>query len=311
MAVRRLCTILAVFIVLGFCLPGLKAQKKALTKEDVLGLLTGDVPPERVVAIVRERGVSFKLTRAVEEQIRQAGGNDELLKAIRELAPKPPASPPSKAKPATTKPRAGPPVLLIEATPGGARVYIDDEPVGTTSPEGRLKLSTLLPGAHQVRLASRGFQDHEETVQLTSGETTRVATNLVAAAPRPAQPRVQPVAPATNPTATASGAPAYLGVRFVKQQPVGSRGAVISDVAPGGPADRAGLKPNDTIVRIGGREVRTPQDLQAAIAGHKAGETIEVTWSSGSSVTTKSIQLSARPVGAPSQGSHPVGEKRH
>jgi membrane-associated protease RseP (regulator of RpoE activity) len=311
MAIRRLCTILAVLIVLGFCLPGMRAQKgsKPLAKEDVLELLTGDVPPERVAAIVRERGVSFKLTREVEGQIQQAGGNEELLKAIREFGPKPPGSPASKTKPATTESPAAPAVLMIEATPGGARVYIDDEPVGTTSPEGRLKLSTLSPGAHQVRLASRGFQDHEETLQLTSGETTRVATNLVAA-PAPAQTLAQPAAPVTGPTATASGALAYLGVRPAAQQPVGGKGVVISDVAPGGPADRAGLRPNDTITSIGGREVRTLQDLQAAIASHQAGETVEVTWSSGNTVITTSIQLSVRPASAPAQGSHPAGEKR-
>jgi serine protease Do len=85
---------------------------------------------------------------------------------------------------------------------------------------------------------------------------------------------------------------------------------VISNVARGGPADRAGLKPYDTIVRIGGREVKTPQDLEAAIASRKAGETVEITWSRGKSLSTKSIQLSARPAGAASPGSHPVGEKR-
>jgi len=291
MAIRRLCTILAVFIVLGFCLPGMKAQKnsKPLTKQDVLDLLAGDVPPERVAAIVRERGVSFELTRAVEEQIRQAGGNDELLKVVREVAPKPSASPAGRA------------VLLIDAKPGGARVYLDDEPVGTTSPEGRLKLSSLSPGAHRVRLAHRDFQDHEETVQLTSGETTRVNTNLVAAATTPVQTPAQPGATVTNPTPAVTGAPGYLGVRPAGQQPAGSKGVVISDAAAGAPADRAGLKPSDTIISIGGREVRTPQELEAALAGHKAGETVEVTWSSGGSVTTKSIQLSARWVGASDQ----------
>jgi len=303
MAIRRLCTILAVFIVLGFCLPGMKAQKssKPLTKEAVLELLTGDVPPERVAAIVRERGVSFELTRAVEEQIRQAGGNDELLKVVREVAPKPSASPAGKAKPATTPQPAGPPVLLIKATPGGARVYLDDEPAGTTSPEGRLKITTLSPGAHRVRLARRDFQDHEETVQLTSGEITRITTNLVAAATTPVQTPAQPGATVTNPAAAVTGAPAYLGVRPAGQQPAGSRGVVISDASPGGPAGRAGMKPNDTIISIGGRGIRTPQDLQAAMASHKAGEKVEVTWSSGSSVVTKSIQLSARPAGPPGQ----------
>ncbi|MGB7592657.1 MAG: PDZ domain-containing protein [Terriglobia bacterium] len=301
MAVRRLCTILAVFIALAFCLPGVKAQKssKPLAKENVLELLTGDVPPERVAAIVRERGVSFKLDRAAEDQIRQAGGNDELLKAIRELAPKPPTSQAGKAKPPATPKPAGPPVLLIEATPGDAHVYIDDELVGTTSPEGRLKISTLSPGAHRVRLAHRSFQDHEETVQLTSGETTLVASNLQAADTTPVQAPAEPAATATNPTATVSVAPGYLGVRAAQHQPAGSKGVVILDIAPGGPADRAGLKPNDTILSIGGQRIRTPQDLQAALVSHKAGETVEIIWSSGNSVVTKSIRLSARLAGPP------------
>jgi serine/threonine-protein kinase len=210
----------------------------------------------------------------------------------------------------TSKP-AEPPVLMIEAIPGDAHVYIDDEPAGTTSPEGRLKIITLSPGAHRVRLAHRSFQDHEERVQLISGETTRVTTNLVAAATTPVQTPAEPAATVTNPTATVSNAPGYLGVRPVEHQPVGSLGVVISSVAPGGPADRAGLKPNDAIVSIGGRELKTSQDLQAAIASRKAGETVEVIWSNGSSVTTKSIQLSARPAGAPSQGSQPSGKMGH
>ena len=296
MTIRKLCATLAVCIVLGFCLPGIKAQKKELSKEDIIELLTGDVAPERVAAIVRERGVSFTLSHEAEDQIRQAGGNDELLNAIRALEPKPSGSSSNNAKPPAAGPHAGPPILLIEAMPGGARVYVDDEPVGTTSPEGRLKLVTLSPGAHRVRLAHRDFQDHEEMVQLSSGETTRVATNLVSTAATPAAA----VSPVTNSATASSGGPAYLGIRPAIQQPANRKGVVISAVDPGGPADRAGLKPNNTIVSIGGREVRTPQDLESAIASHKVGETVEVVWSSFGHVTVKSIQFSTRPSGVPS-----------
>jgi serine/threonine protein kinase len=201
------------------------------------------------------------------------------------------------AKPHAPPKSSGPPILLIEATPGDAHVYIDDETVGITSPEGRLKITTLSSGAHRVRLAHRSFRDHEETVRLISGETARVATNLQAAAVTPVEIPAEPTGTITNPTATVSVAPGYLGVRAVEHQPAGSRGVVILDTAPGGPADRAGLKPNDTILSIGGQRIRTPQDLQAAMASHKAGETVEVTWSSGSSVVTKSIRLSARVAG--------------
>jgi serine/threonine-protein kinase len=203
------------------------------------------------------------------------------------------------AKPPAPPKSSGPPILLIEATPGEARVYIDDETVGTTSPEGRLKITTLSPGAHRVRLAHRSFQDHEETVRLNSGESTRVATNLQAAAVTPVETPAEPTGTITNPTIAVSGAPGYLGVLPVEHQPAGSKGVVVLHTAPGGPADRAGVKPSDTILSIGGRRIRTPQDLQAALASHKAGETVEVIWSSRSSVVTKSIRLSARLAGPP------------
>ncbi len=35
------------------------------------------------------------------------------------------------------------------------------------------------------------------------------------------------------------------------------------------------------------------------MAGYQAGETVEVTWSSGNSVVTRSIRLSARVAGPP------------
>ena len=203
------------------------------------------------------------------------------------------------AKPPAPLKSSGPPILLIEATPGDARVYIDDEPAGTTSHEGRLKIITLSPGAHRVRLAHRSFQDHEETVRLISGETARVATNLQAAAVAPVEIPAAPTGTITNPTTAVAGAPGYLGVLPVEHQPAGSRGVVILNIAPGGPADRAGVKPSDTILSIGGQRIRTPQDLQAALTRYKAGETVEVIWSSGNSVVTKSIRLSARVAGPP------------
>ena len=65
MAIGRLCTILAVFIVPGFCLPGMKAQNssKPLRIEDVLELPSGGVPSKRVAAMLREQGISLKLTQ--------------------------------------------------------------------------------------------------------------------------------------------------------------------------------------------------------------------------------------------------------
>ncbi len=67
---------------------------------------------------------------------------------------------------------------MIESSPGQSQVYIDDEPVGSTSQQGRLKLTRLAAGDHRVRISLSGYQDHEETVTLTAGEVTTVAATL-------------------------------------------------------------------------------------------------------------------------------------
>ncbi|GEM_PF-6509636 len=78
--------------------------------------------------------------------------------------------------------------LLVEGTPG-AHVYLDDVPVGTTSPEGGLKLPNLPPGPHKVRLSLDGYKDAERSVDLPTGQTQMISVSLqplkVARSPEP------------------------------------------------------------------------------------------------------------------------------
>ncbi|MCU1498510.1 MAG: putative secreted protein containing a domain [Acidimicrobiales bacterium] len=52
-------------------------------------------------------------------------------------------------------------------------------------------------------------------------------------------------------------------------------GAVITDLAPGFPSAEV-LRPSDTIVRADGKDIKTPDDVVAAIAAHEPGETIKL-----------------------------------
>ena len=189
-------------------------------------------------------------------------------------------------------------MLVIESRPGQSQVYVDDEPVGSTSQQGRLKLTRLAAGDHRVRISLSGYQDHEETVTLTAGEVTTVAATLQ----QPAAPQVSPppLPPPTEETPTVNpGQAGYLGVQAMPQQPAGARGVVISGVMPGGPADQAGLKTYDTILAVNGQQVTTPQELRGALAGHQAGEVVQITWYNGSTNVTRQIRLAAAP--APGQ----------
>jgi len=147
---------------------------KPLTKDEVVKLLGGNVPAKRVEALVRERGIDFQITPETESDLRKAGATDKLLAALHDLAPKSPPAPES-------------PTLLIQSTPGGANVYVDDVPMGTTSAEGRLRLPTLLSGQHTVRVGLDGYSEYEQTVRLQSGQTASLSAVLQPSSPAPSQ----------------------------------------------------------------------------------------------------------------------------
>jgi hypothetical protein len=59
---------------------------KALSKSEILDLLKGDVPSERVAGLVKERGINFVPTQDFLKEIRAAGGGDDLVDALNQAA---------------------------------------------------------------------------------------------------------------------------------------------------------------------------------------------------------------------------------
>jgi hypothetical protein len=140
-----------------------QVSKKPLSKEAIIGLLKGEVSPNRVAAIAREQGIEFQMSPETEKELRAAGATEVLLAKLRDLAPQHPAP---SAEPSGTA------TLLIGSTPGGAQVYVDDEFAGKTNTEGRLKVSNLAVGEHRVRLSLDGYRDREEKMNLAAGTMT-------------------------------------------------------------------------------------------------------------------------------------------
>ena len=76
----------------------------------------------------------------------------------------------------------------------------------------------------------------------------------------------------------------YLGVRIhaldmalaEKLQLPSNRGALIIGVQPGSPAERAGLKPSDVVVKLAGHEVADPAGLKNLTAGLDVGSDVVV-----------------------------------
>ena len=58
----------------------------------------------------------------------------------------------------------------------------------------------------------------------------------------------------------------------------GGPGAVLVDVAPGSPAQAAGLVAGDLLAAIDGTTVTSPQDVTTVLARHRPGDTVSVEW---------------------------------
>ena len=92
-----------------------------------------------------------------------------------------------------------------------------------------------------------------------------------------------------------------------------TRGAIVQDVTPGGPADRAGLRAGkihtdegivlggDIIVAVDGEKIVKPDDVATAINDNKPGESVQVKFYRDNKLQTKLVKLGTRPAGLDDQ----------
>jgi S1-C subfamily serine protease len=114
---------------------------------------------------------------------------------------------------------------------------------------------------------------------------------------------------------------AYLGVSTAQLSPQDAqdlnlpsdKGALVQQVNPGSPAAKAGLHAGNTqtssglviggdlIVKIDGKPITKPDDLVAAVSGHKPGDKVQVQFYRGGKLKTVTVTLGNRPAGATGQ----------
>jgi hypothetical protein len=171
------------------------AQKgKPLNEQEVLELLEGGAPSGRVSEIVDNRGIDFDSTPEIEQKVRDAGGADNVVAALKRA---------SQRRAESEKPRTG--GLVIKTTPGETQIYLNDEPKGMTSPEGEIRLPDLHPDTYTLRVSLLGYQSYEKPITVAAGEEQTVYVTLVQKSPD-VTPKDHSVTPG-EPPAPATGIP--------------------------------------------------------------------------------------------------------
>ena len=88
---------------------------------------------------------------------------------------------------------------------------------------------------------------------------------------------------------------AYLGVST--GDATTGTGALVAAVVPGGPADRAGVRPGDRIVGVGEQEVSRSSDVSTAISAREPGDRVALRIRRGGDERTLTVTLGTRPRG--------------
>lgn len=72
-------------------------------------------------------------------------------------------------------------------------------------------------------------------------------------------------------------------------------GVLVYALSPGGPADRAGIRPGDVLVKLAGKPLQTVEDLFAALRAYRPGQKVAIELMRGGRRETVQVKLSAKP----------------
>jgi len=189
-------------------------ENRALSEQEVLELLEGGVASARVGEIVDERGITFEFTSEIEQKVRDAGGAEDVVSALRKA---------SKAYTQSVQPRTG--GLVVKTTPGESQVYLNDEPKGMTSPEGEIRLRDLPPADYTLRVSLTDYQSNEQTVTIKAGEEQTVYVTLTHKPP--------PAIPPTNSNSHPAAATPPVNTTLHQALPLPTSGIPVSGVKVG------------------------------------------------------------------------------
>ena len=132
-------------------------NKQPLTKQQLLELVAAQMSNQRMMELLRDRGIDFQLDDAYVSSLRKAGANEALIAAVRSASAK----------------TAG---VLVETSPN-AQIFLDGNLRGQADAQGVLVFRAKL-GTHTVKVSLAGKQDFQQSVNVVEKQSTRVVASL-------------------------------------------------------------------------------------------------------------------------------------
>jgi len=159
-----------------------------------------------------------------------------------------------------------------------------------------LKDVAIDPAKAQAIL-EEGGKDERELLTAQAGALEHFGDNRAALKAWQLLAKAQPETPAGKKAAEEAkrlraslAATPYLGVGFVPNS------TMVTDVERRGPADKAGLKSGDKLVKLGGTKVTTDEQVRKALTKYKPGDKLDIEVERGGKVTTLSVEVGSMAV---------------
>jgi hypothetical protein len=162
--------------------------------------------------------------------------------------------------------------VTFTSSPDGADIYVDDEFMGNSPSELKLKI-----GKHTILARMPGYQDWSREITV-SGGAVNLNAKLTAGSNPPASgvtARPEPPRVSSDSTSPQSGR-GWIGVSTDA-----GAGMTIAGVTPNSPAAKAGLNSGDVVTEIEGKPVTSGEVLEAEIARFSPGTEIRIRYMHG------------------------------
>jgi serine protease Do len=101
----------------------------------------------------------------------------------------------------------------------------------------------------------------------------------------------------------------WIGLRTRLLRPDEGRGVAVTEVVPGGPAARGGLRAGDVVTGFAGRPIEDPRALARAVSDSRAGQAVRLTGRRGRQAIFANVTVAAPP-GAARTRQAPVADAR-